>query len=195
MLFALRTLCVMSFLSLSPVLAQTDQPAPAHTTAAANAGTYKLTFVVREFTAGKLSGSRSYSALFDTSENIGEGRVRAGNRIPVKTGEGSNLQYQYIDAGINFDFRPEKLEAGARAPGTGEIALHIKAEISSAAAGSEGNGTLSGLHASELIPIIRQDLWESGFIIKLNTPTLLFSSEDPTVDRKTQVELTAAKAP
>ncbi len=189
MRFALGTLLLLSLFA-SPVLAQSDQPQTPHTVAVANPGTYKLTFVVREFMAGKPSGSRTYFALFDTGRG-GEGRLRAGNKIPIKTGDGTS---QYVDAGINFDFRSEKRAAEARLPGTDELDLHIKAEISSAAAGSEGNGTMPGLHAIEFVPVIRQDTWESGFTVKLNTPTLLFSSEDPTVDRKTQVELTVKRA-
>lgn len=191
---ALSSFLLASLLSCYPAFAQSNQSQTPPREISANAGTYKLTFVVREFTAGKLSGTRTYSALFDTGRKDVEGELRAGNRIPIKTGEGANLQYQYIDAGVNFDFRSEKPATEANTPKADELKLHIKAEISSAASSSEESGTLPGLRATELVPIIRQDRWESGFTIKLNTPTLLFSSEDPTVDRKTQVELTVKRA-
>jgi hypothetical protein len=40
-------------------------------------------------------------------------------------------------------------------------------------------------------PVVRQNKWNSGVIVPLKKPTVVFSSDDLTTKRQMQVELTA----
>ncbi len=179
----LRTVFALVLLCSCPALASAQsQPAAAPPSATGPTATYKLTFVVREFAAGKISGSRSYSALL-TNEHNGDSSIRSGVKVPISTGAS---QIVYLDVGANFDFRLAT-PAPAYAPGTHQLALVVTAELSSVATeNSSANATQ---------PLIRQNKWNSNFVLDLGKPTLLFSSDDPTVDRTTQVELTVVKLP
>ncbi len=180
MRFPLCALLAAFLLSASPMLAQADKQAAPPSSPSPPAVTYKLTFTVRQLIGGKTAESRAYSALFESSLTA-DSFIRAGDRIPVS---GSLNQYNYQDVGINIDFRalPNVRNLTPR-----QIAIDVSAEVSE----SVDLGKTPGRNP----PIIRQDKWDSHFIVELGKPTLLFSSDDPTLDRTTQIELTAVKMP
>ncbi len=182
MRFACSLMLAASLLCGSPMLAQADQTAQP---ASSPLATYKLTFVVTQLIKGKPEGRRTYTALF-TPEGT-PGSLRAGNRVPVPTGtntSGVSTQYQYIDVGVNFDFRtPGELAKQFR--DRPEVPLYVNAEVS-----SYSSSTTPGVNA----PLIREEKWGSEFVLPLNKPALLFSSDDPAVDETTQVELTVTRS-
>ncbi len=145
--------------------------------------TYRLTFVVRETLSGKPAGSRTYTSLLAGTHDGGNS-IRAGSRVPVSTGSGTQSQTQYIDIGANFDFRIPPVDQGQRVE-KNQLALVVEADLSSVAPET----------SSAPDPLIRQNRWRSSVILELSKPTLLFSSQDPTIDRTTEVELTAVKLP
>ena len=171
----LRILFMLAFCIPHSMSAQQEAPAAAHI---GPATTYKLTFVVREMLAGKVTGSRSYSSLLAGTNN--QNSIRAGSRVPIVSGKDS----RYFDLGANFDFRQvfggESLGASSN-----QLGLFIRADITALAEDKSSTGD----------PVIRQNRWETTSLIVLNKPTLLFSSDDPTLDRTTQVELTVTKLP
>ncbi|RRA48038.1 hypothetical protein [Acidipila sp. EB88] len=159
-----------------------NTPAAATSTVPATGNTYKFTFVVRELVAGKVAGSRSYSALYSDEEHADPGAIRAGNKVATATGHG---EYQYQDVGVNFDFRFPNAAEHVVPFGTNKILLHVSADISSVAPGDSG--------AAGPPPLLRQQRWNSNVLLDIGKPTLLFSSDDLVSDRTTQVELTAVK--
>ena len=98
--------------------------------------------------------------------------IRTGNKVPVSTGTGPN-SLTYLDIGVNIDCH------GAKEIGD-DLALNISAEVSSAATEQPTNQ-----------PLIRVTRWSSNVIVPMRKPTTVFSSDDPTTKRQTQLELTA----
>ena len=163
----------------APVQAASEASAPARS------GTYKLVFTVTEMAKGRVTGRRSYTSLFSLDHS--HGSIRAGVRVPVVSGSGStnsnmNTQFQYLDVGTNVDFHsPDEL---SRSSEPQQLPLSISIEVSSYV-----DSTIGTMHK----PLIRQDKWNSDFVLDLGKPTLLFSSDDPTADSTTQVELTVTR--
>jgi hypothetical protein len=79
----------------------------------------------------------------------------------------------YLDVGVNIDCRAAKEIQD-------QLALNVSAEISGIATEQPSNQ-----------PLIRQTKWESNVIVPLRKPTTIFSSDDPSTKRQTQLELTA----
>ena len=129
---------------------------------------YRLEFSVKELESGKATNIRSYSMMIST---VDTGVIRTGNKVPVSTGTGPN-SLTYLDIGVNIDCR------GAKEIGD-DLALNISAEVSSAATEQPTNQ-----------PLIRVTRWSSNVIVPMRKPTTVFSSDDPTTKRQTQLELT-----
>ena len=144
---------------------------------------YHLVFVVQELdAAGKPVNSRTYTTSVSTDRSF-RGQVRTGSRIPIATGAYAsgkdealtNVQYQYIDVGINFDLA-HVVEVGRT------LSIDLSAEISSAADSGDTH-----IHQ----PIIRQNRWHAPVIIPLGKPTVVFSSDSLDSKGSLQVTLTA----
>ena len=135
---------------------------------------YHLDFVLKELESGKVINTRSYSTTVSTSESGGF-NIRTGNKIPASTGATGSAS-TYIDVGVNIDCRPGSVKAVQD-----QLALYITADITSAATDPP----------SASLPLIRQTKWSSNVIVPLRKPTTIFSSDDPTTKRQTQLELTA----
>jgi len=154
--------------------AKTAEPAPHY---------YHLVFVVQELdAAGKSVNSRTYTTSVSTDRHF-TGQVRTGSRIPVATGAYANgkdetltnVQFQYVDVGVNFDLS-RVLEVGRT------LSIDLSAEISSAADSGD-----TRIHQ----PVIRQNRWHAPVIIPLGKPTVVFSSDSLDSKGSLQVTLTA----
>ncbi len=152
------------------------KPAPAAS------GTYKLTFVVKEFAAEKLTGSRSYSAVYFEGRGGKPGSIRAEDQVPTMNSDG-HPGFQHI--GVFIDFMWLGLASEVTSLGSPHVSINVDVDITSIAPPATG--------AANSQPLIREQRWGSSLALELNKPTLLFSSDDPTADRKTQVEVTAVK--
>lgn len=133
---------------------------------------FHLDFVVKELESGKVINARAYAMTISTGD-VGGFMIRTGNKVPVPTGSPGSA-YTYIDVGVNIDCRSAHEVQD-------QLAMNIGAEISSALTEPS-----SASH-----PIIRQTKWSSTVIVPLRKSTVVFSSDDPTTKRQTQLELMA----
>jgi hypothetical protein len=184
---ALLCTLLLSMLTLPSLVRAQDADKPAESAKAAEPVThyYHLVFVVQELdTSGKPSNSRSYTTSVSTDRHF-SGQIRTGSRIPIATSgsaEGtdkglSNVQFQYVDVGVNFDLL-HVVEVG------NTLAIDLSADISSVA---------EALDARIHQPIIRQNRWRSPVLIPLGKPTVVFSSDS--LDSKGSLQVTVTATP
>jgi hypothetical protein len=133
---------------------------------------YHLDFVVKELESGKVINARSYSMTVSTA-GTGASIIRSGNKVPISTGGAGPGSLTYLDIGVNIDCRAAKEIQD-------QLALSVSAEVSGVATEQPSNQ-----------PLIRQTKWESNVIVSIRKPTTIFSSDDPSSKRQTQLELTA----
>jgi hypothetical protein len=135
---------------------------------------YHFEFVIQEVGAdGKPTNSRSYSTIVCTDRNEQFGAVRTGLRVPIITGarpgatgnDDLEIQYQYLDVGVNIDTRNVH-EIGR------QLAVQLKAEVSSLA-----DSAPSFVSKLPNDPVIRQNMWQASVIIPVGKPTVVFSSD------------------
>src|SRR5215469_13404622 len=129
---------------------------------------YRLDFVVKEIETGKVLNARSYSVTVSASGSH-NCSIRTGSRVPYSTGK----EYTYLDVGVSIDCYHVK-----EAPDG--LALDMGVDISSALQEST--------NPPNLPPIVRQNKWGSTVIVPLRKATVVFSSDDVTTKRQTQLE-------
>jgi hypothetical protein len=152
-----------SMVMVGTCLAQSASEAPKY---------FHLDFILKELESGKVINARSYSTTVSTGVT-GASVIRSGNKVPISTGGAGPGSLTYLDVGVNIDCRAAKEIQD-------QLALNVSAEISGVATEQSSNQ-----------PLIRQTKWESNVIVPLRKPTTIFSSDDPTTKRQTQLELTA----
>jgi hypothetical protein len=146
-----------------------QQPVP-------DAKVFRLDFVVKEIEGGRVINSRGYSTSISTGAQARAASVRTGSKVPLAV---STTQFQYQDVGVNIDAQ------GAREV-QGHLSLNVSAEVSS---------VVTEAPASEGAPVIRQARWGASVLVPLKKAAVIFSSDDPTMKRQTQLELTATPIP
>jgi hypothetical protein len=137
---------------------------------------YRLEFVVKELENEKVINSRSYatSIYVNTREPAS---IRAGTRVPYVTGGSTGKQYNYYDVGVNIDTRE------ARELPSGQLTLNLNVDISNVVVTKESSG--------ELPPTVRNTRWSSPVVVPIKKSVTVFSSDDPSGNRKVQLDLTA----
>ena len=140
---------------------------------------YRLDFVVKEFENDKLINSRAYTTTLLADARDKGASIRAGGRVPFATSlvAGGGKQFSYYDVGVNID------SDGARELPSGQLALNVSAEVSNLVATKENTG--------DQPPVVRNMKWRSAVMVPVKRPTIIFSSDDPSGNRKMQLELTA----
>ena len=152
----------------TPLLAQDAAPQQSLAGPPVTAATYKLTFIVRQLLAGKVTESRSYSSalsqrFFASRPHPSRKQNTAGTiAIAVKNA----VQLQRHRSEPRFRWRHQCGQPN-----------HTAACYSSFCRSFSG------------------DRCRYEGKVEPGKPTLLFSSDDPMLDRTTQVELTAVKVP
>lgn len=145
---------------------------------------YHLKLIVKELESGQVINAREYDTNLTTVQGKSiayTNAIRNGNRIPVTTGSTAasnavNTMYTYIDVGVNFDIREYRVD--------GDKAFFVlKAEITN----------VDSAPHSTLQPVIHQNSWNSNVRVVLGKPTIVFSSDDVSSKRTTQVEVTATE--
>ena len=131
---------------------------------------YQLDFVLKELEEGKVINSRNYSMMVTLV--AGGGSIRSGDKVPVVTKSGPQSEYTYIDVGVDID-------CAAVQETQGKLTLSVKADISSA-------------QPESTRPLVRHTRWSSNVIVPLKKATVLFTSDDTSSKRRTQLELTAS---
>jgi hypothetical protein len=144
---------------------------------------YRLNLTVEQTSdAGQVTNTRSYVATIET--DAGTQEIRTGSKVPVETGTANgNTQFQYIDVGVMFDVRNVK-EVGDK------LGFTLVTEVSSVAPGAKDT---SGMNPAPGEPIIRSDKWNSGVLVPIGKPTVVFSADDLEDKGKMQVEVTATR--
>jgi hypothetical protein len=139
---------------------------------------YRLDFVVKELENDKIINSRLYAALLPVN-SAEAASIRAGTRVPYASSPlgTPSRQYNYYDVGVNIDCRQ------ARELASGHLALTLNVDVSSVVVSKEGGG--------DLPPVVRNTKWSSLVVVPTKKPTIVFSSDDPSGNRKMQLELTA----
>ena len=188
-----KTTIVCCLLLLIPAfahkaVAQESAKAPAAAAAPAQpVHYYHLDFVVEELdAAGKTINTRSYSTTVSTAPHSPMS-IRTGSRIPIATGSyqaglpvsAANMQYQYIEAGVNLDVH-DAHEVDR------ELAFNLTADLSSVAPASDAN-----LHQ----PVIRQNRWQALVLIPIGKPTPVFKSDSVDSKGATRIVVTATPLP
>lgn len=147
---------------------------------------YKLNLAVEETNdAGKIVNARTFIATVETMPGPTQS-IRTGDRVPVEMG--SPAVWQYMDLGVDFDISGVK-ECGA------DLCFRLGANVSSFATPMPSNSTetqSSGGGASNR-PVVRQNKWDSGLLIPIGKPTVVFSADDLQGKGKMQVEVTATR--
>jgi hypothetical protein len=137
---------------------------------------YKLDFAVKELENDKVIHSRHYSTT--VMVNVKDyASIRAGTKVPMATGNTGN-QYQYYEVGVNIDVRD------GRELGGGQLGFSLSVEVSNVVPAKDGSPVTA--------PMIRQTKWSSPATLPVKKPTTVFSSDDPSGNRKMQLEVTAA---
>lgn len=134
---------------------------------------FRVDFVVKELDDNKVVSAKNYSAFTSTDGGARGCSIRTGNRVPYQSVGGS---FQYADVGVNIDCQHTR-EAG------GQLAITIVADISSIPGGADV--------APNVLPMVRQNKWNSTVLIPIGKLTPLFSSDDLNSKRKMQLEVTA----
>lgn len=138
---------------------------------------YKLDFVVKEVEGGKVLNARAYSMTVSEDKLNNNSQIRAGSKVPYST-NADGSQYSYLDLGVSIDcYHVTEMRD--------TMSLVITADVSSIV--QEAAPTSAVMRQ----PVIRQNRWNSGVVVPLKKPTVVFSSDDLTTKRQMQVELTA----
>ncbi|WP_446742968.1 hypothetical protein [Silvibacterium acidisoli] len=151
-------------------MAQNDQA-----TQRASQSFYRLTLRLLEVdSSGKVINSRTYITNTGTHDT-GPIAIRAGTRVPVRTSDKGDVQY--IDSGVNVDFR-NPLEVN------GKMDIQVDLQLSSVPTGSPTDGSA---------PLLRQNTWRSEVKVPLDKPTVIFSSDNLSDKGTMRIELTATR--
>jgi len=141
--------------------------------------TYKVDFTIRDTgDAGGKTG-RKYSLLVNRSQKT---TFKVGNRVPVVSagtgGVGGNVQFTYIDVGMNIECVVN--EFGSK------FALHGDLDISTAVIPDKSPSAVQN-------PTISQIRLNMDTTVAAGKPTVVASFDDPVTARKFDIDVSVAK--
>lgn len=129
--------------------------------------------------------TRPLSAPIETSNSAPFVPAYESRLSPARPGATGNddleIQYQYLDVGVNIDTRNVH-EIGR------QLAVQLKAEVSSLA-----DSAPSFVSKLPNDPVIRQNMWQASVIIPVGKPTVVFSSD--AFDSKGSMQLVVSATP
>ena len=164
----------------SNMLAQADATAEKTSAPAAETApkTYRLTYTITHLDGAKQLGVQHF-ALTVNSDNR-NARIRLGSRVPIATGKTANgatapgeVQFQYVDVGLNIDARIREFPTG--------ILVFSKVEQSSLADEPSGVGSSD--------PVIREGTLENSALLTLGKPVMLGSLDTPGTSMHVDIEV------
>ncbi|HLV88146.1 MAG TPA: hypothetical protein VKV39_14265 [Candidatus Sulfotelmatobacter sp.] len=141
---------------------------------------YRLDFSFNEFEGEKKINTRHYSMDLTSGQHPNE--IKIGLRVPVVSGTvGGSTQFQYVDVGtrISAQLRPNGQ--------SDEQELVVNSDVSNVDVTAEAGST------PNQAPVIRQIKIEGVTLLKLGTPLLIGSMDDPNSKRQFQLEVTVTK--
>ena len=131
--------------------------------------TYRLTYTITHSEGAKQLGVQHFSLTVNSDNR--NSRIKLGSRVPIATGGFSEhgaptpgqVQFQYVDVGLNIDARVREFSTG--------LLVFSKVEQSSLA------NEPSGVGSSD--PVIRQGTLENSALLTLGKPVMLGSLDMP----------------
>jgi hypothetical protein len=161
------------------VLAQSDATNQKATNPETMPKTYRLTYTITESDGAKHLGTQHFALTVNPETKDSE--VKLGSRVPIATGsfnqEGTptqaQVQFQYIDVGLNIAVHIREFEAG--------VEVHSKLEQSGVA---EEKSTVGGND-----PVIRQATLMNTALLTAGKPVMLGSLDVPGSTRHLDIEV------
>jgi hypothetical protein len=139
---------------------------------------YKVDFTIRDTgDAGGKTG-RKYSMLVSPGRKT---TFKVGNRVPVVTGSaslGGNIQYTYIDVGMNIDC--------SVSDNNSNLTVHADLDISTAVTQEKGANAAP-------TPTISQIRLSLDAAVVPGKPTVVASFDDPVTSRKFDIDVSITK--
>jgi hypothetical protein len=144
---------------------------------------YQITVTLKITDHGKLTTDQTFTLAVANHVHGGDfdrPSVRDGDRVPIVTGgEGSNLQFQYVDVGTNIDVQ-NLLKLGSL--------LEMTLRIESSTAVPSGEASHKDLPGDPILRTLRYTLVP---IISLGKLTTIYSSGDGVSSQKVEIQLLA----
>ncbi|HEY1161257.1 MAG TPA: hypothetical protein VGE83_11530 [Terracidiphilus sp.] len=163
------------------VSAQTESPTQKVTAANAEAAstTYRLTYTVTELDGAKHLGTQHFSMTVNPDAK--DSTLKLGSRVPIATGlfkpdsasPQANVQYQYMDVGLNIFAHVREFATG--------VEVYSKLEQTSVAEEESGVGRSD--------PVIRQAVLQNTALLTLGKPLMLGSLDVPGNTRHLDIEV------
>ncbi len=155
-------------------------PQPAKTVPARQ--TYRVVYVLTESEEGKFLGSQHAELLVSTETST---ELKLGTKVPLLVGspnpslpKGADVQYQYIDVGLNIDARLTRVSDSI-------VDLHTNLEQSS----------IEGLEKASVpgAPIVRQAKIVSDTVMTEGKPLVIESIDLPGSNHHLRIEATVTR--
>ena len=172
-LLLLASLVVL--LSYVALAQETRSPVPLADTSTVEC--YRLDYTIRDVQKGKVASTRTYVLV--VLSNNSSVKLRSGSKVPILTGgtTGPNRQFQYIDVGTDID---AKIVAGME----GKY-LYTVAEVS--------NVTSSDQSQPDSDVPVGKSRAETTSPIPVGKPLLVASMDDPSLERRIEIEVLATR--
>jgi hypothetical protein len=138
---------------------------------------FRLEFTVKEFEKATVANAKVYSTML-SNQPRDKASIRAWGKVSIPTplpGGAGQKQVVFWDAGVSLELSEPALLGNER------YSLNLGVEISTVSMSKDPTG--------ELQPVIFKPSWRSLVIVPIRKNTLVFSLDDPTGDRKIQLEL------
>jgi hypothetical protein len=178
----MRIAAIVSAILLAPALlcgqGTQDTPNASSPQAGPHLKLVYRTLQIRE--DGKVVSSHSYSIIvIANTEHGSPSEIRSDDKVPIVVSASSgNTQYQYQNVGTEIDTDRAKLSGN-------RLTVNLTVNLNEIAK------SVSAAEKSLEAPVVRQLRWQSDVMVTLGQPTIVFSSDNPSDNGKTQFELTA----
>ncbi|MGB9146291.1 MAG: hypothetical protein WCC14_10750, partial [Acidobacteriaceae bacterium] len=138
---------------------------------------YNLVFRVIDRDGKKIVSSRSYKTSIGVAREFEGWTVTVDSRDFISPPRGTMGN----DNRIGFEVNARKAMLV-----NGKLAMDLSGDMSSLPTDDQGAPTAAAS------TIVRSNRWEAVVLLSMNTPTIVYSSDDPTSTHVFQVELTAS---
>jgi hypothetical protein len=141
--------------------------------------TYRLTYTVTELDGAKHIGTQHYAMTIDAG--TGNAQIKLGSRVPIATGSynsenpanAANVQFQYLDVGLNIAARVREFATG----------MEVVSKLEQSGVAEEK----SSIGVND--PVIRQATLENTALLTLGKPVMLGALDVPGSTRHLDIEV------
>ncbi|MGA2218068.1 MAG: hypothetical protein ABSG51_08275 [Terracidiphilus sp.] len=140
--------------------------------------TYRLTYTISELDGSKHLGTQHFSLTVNPNSKSAE--LKLGSRVPVASGSFQtndsgalkNIQYQYVDVGLNIDASVREFESG----------VQVFSNVDQSAIGEDESAVKSA-------PVIRHASLQNTALLTPGKPVTLGSVDIPGSTRHLDIEV------